>query len=304
VVVYDDLSAGHREATLGAELEQGDIKDVERVRDVLRRHRVDAVMHFAAWLSVGESVHDPIGYYRNNVRGALSVLEAMAAEGVPSFVFSSTAAVYGEPREAPITESHPTCPINPYGETKLAVERALPHLARACGIRHVSLRYFNAAGADPDGELGEAHHPELHLIPRALEAVCGREPLLVFGDDYPTPDGTCLRDYIHVSDLADAHVLALDALETSGRSATYNLGNGTAHSVRQVIAAVERVTGRTVPWTCAPRREGDPAVLYASNALIQQDLAWRPRFAALETIIETAWRWRQAHPNGYPGSAR
>lgn len=308
VVVYDNLEAGHREAVAALQerfgreavaLEVGNIRDTDRVRDVLRRSRADGVMHFAAWLSVGESVKDPIGYYRNNVAGALSVLEAMAAEGVGAFIFSSTAAVFGNPVETPITEDHPKQPINAYGETKLAIERALPHIERSQGIRSIVLRYFNAAGADPDGDLGEDHDPELHLIPLALAAVDGRTALTVFGDDYPTPDGTCLRDYIHVTDLADAHVLAWDKLARGGESASYNLGNGRPTSVRAIIESVERVTGRSVPWTIGPRREGDPAVLFASSARIKLALGWRPRFEDVDTIVRTAWQWQRAHPSGY-----
>jgi UDP-glucose 4-epimerase len=299
IVIYDNLSEGHRQAALGADLVVGDTRDVARLRSVIADHRVTAVMHFAAWAAVGESVRDPAGYYSNNVEGTLTVLRAMAEEAVTDFIFSSTCAVFGEPTEVPLTESHPTNPINAYGETKLAVERALPHFERAYGIRAICLRYFNAAGADPDGQLGEDHHPERHLIPLALEAAVGGTSLQVFGDDYPTPDGTCLRDYVHVTDLAQAHLLALDALESGRPSAAYNLGNGRAHSVRDVLQAVARVTGRQVPHTVAPRRPGDPAVLYASNERIQADLGWRPRFADLEVIIDTAWQWLQAHPHKY-----
>jgi UDP-glucose-4-epimerase GalE len=300
VIVYDDFSAGHREAAIHAHATvEGTIHDGARVRQVISEQRVDAVMHFAAWLSVGDSVRDPVGYYRNNVLGALSVLDAMVAEGVRHFVFSSTAAVFGEPVETPITEAHPTQPINAYGETKLAIERALPHYERAYGLRSMSLRYFNAAGADPDGELGEDHEPEVHVIPRAIDAALGRGAFQVFGDDYATPDGTCLRDYIHVTDLAAAHVMGLDALRAGKPSARYNLGNGRPTSVKDVLDAVERVTGRKVPLTMGPRRPGDPAVLYASSERIKLDLGWRPQYEAIETIVETAWRWREAHPNGY-----
>ncbi len=299
VVVYDNLAAGHRAAVLDAEFAEGDVHDVERVRDVIRRYGVNAVMHFAAWLSVGDSVRDPAAYYANNVAGTIALLEAMVRESVSSFVFSSTAAVFGEPERTPIDEGHPTTPINAYGQTKLAIEHALPHYARAYGLQSVALRYFNAAGADPDGALGEDHEPEIHLIPRAIGAAQGGPALQVFGDDYPTPDGTCLRDYIHVTDLAEAHRLALDALERTGRSATYNLGNGQPHSVRQVLDTVGRVTGRQVPFDIGPRRAGDPAVLYASNAKIQRELGWHPRYADLETIVATAWRWHHAHPHGY-----
>ena len=275
-----------------------------RLRETMRRHEVGAVMHFAAWLSVGDSVHDPVGYYDNNVRGTLAVLEAMVRESVTRLVFSSTAAVFGEPERVPVSEGHPVRPINPYGQTKLAVEHALPHYARAYGLQSVALRYFNAAGADPEGDLGEDHTPEIHLIPRAIEAATGGRPLQVFGEDYPTPDGTCLRDYIHVTDLASAHLLALERLERGGGSATYNLGNGQPHSVRQVIQAVSRVTGHQVRWAAAPRRAGDPAVLYASNARIQADLGWQVQYASIETIVETAWRWHRAHPRGFARKER
>jgi UDP-glucose-4-epimerase GalE len=281
------------------ELIEADITDREAVRDALRRHRITAVMHFAAFLDVGASVRDPAGYYRNNVGGALSVLEAMALEDVRHFVFSSTCATYGEPLETPIAETHPQNPINSYGETKLAIERALPHFERAYGLRWVALRYFNAAGADPDGEIGEDHAPEIHVIPRAIEAAQGAGGLQVFGDDYPTPDGTCLRDYIHVTDLADAHVRALAVVVETGRSSAYNLGTGRPHSVREVIATVERVTGHRVPWTLAPRRPGDPAVLYAAAKKAQTELGWTPKLAELDSIVRTAWEWHRAHPHGY-----
>ncbi|HXH05059.1 MAG TPA: UDP-glucose 4-epimerase GalE [Vicinamibacterales bacterium] len=313
VVVYDDLSAGHRAAVeavnarrAGApvELVEGDIRETDAVRDALRRARCEAVLHFAARASVAESVRDPAGYYRTNVGGTLSVLEAMAAEGVARFVFSSTAAVFGEPVVTPIDEQHPKRPINSYGETKLAVERALPHFERACGLRWMALRYFNAAGADPDGDLGEDHDPETHLIPLALAAAAGGPPLQVFGDDYPTADGTCVRDFVHVTDLAEAHVLALRALEQGAASTAYNLGNGRPVSVREVIAAVERVTGRTVRWRLAPRRPGDPATLYAASNRIRRELDWRPGYEAIDAIVETAWRWRQGHPHGFGRRAR
>jgi UDP-glucose-4-epimerase GalE len=299
VAVFDNLSAGHREAVRYGELIEGDVTDSAAVRTAIRRHGVSAVMHFAAFLDVGESMRTPARYYRNNVVGTLSVLEAMAAESVSLFVFSSTCATYGEPIETPIAETHPQQPINSYGETKLAVERALPHFERAYGLRWTALRYFNAAGADPDGELGEDHSPEIHLIPRAIEAALGGRGLQVFGNDYPTPDGTCLRDYIHVADLADAHVKALEAIAETGRSGAYNLGTGRPHSVREVIETVERVTGRPVPWTLAPRRAGDPAVLYAAPQKAQAELHWKPRFPDLESIVRTAWDWHRLHPHGY-----
>jgi UDP-glucose-4-epimerase GalE len=304
VVIYDDLSAGHREATLGAPLIVGDIADVDAVRRAIRDTGATAVLHFAAWLAVAESVTDPIGYYRNNVTGTLGTLEAMAAAQCRHFVFSSTCAVYGEPVEVPLVETHPTNPINAYGQTKLAVEHALPHLERAYGIRSIRLRYFNAAGADPEGELGEDHSPEVHVIPRAFEAAIAGQPMYIFGEDYPTPDGTCLRDYIHVTDLADAHVRALARLEAGGASASYNAGTERPSSVRQVIDAVERVTGHTVIREPSPRRPGDPAVLYASAARIRQDLGWIPQRADLDVIVGDAWQWHSSHPHGYGGSTR
>jgi UDP-glucose-4-epimerase GalE len=299
VVVFDNLAAGHRGAVRYGDLVEGDIRDVAMVRAALKRYDIFAVMHFAAFLDVGESVRDPVRYYRNNVEGAIGVLEAMAAESVRFFVFSSTCATYGETVETPIAEKHPQQPINSYGETKLAIERALPHFRRAFGLGWTALRYFNAAGADPDGEIGEDHSPEIHLIPRAIEAAVGGQKLEVFGDDYPTPDGTCLRDYVHVSDLADAHVKALEAIVETGISGAYNLGTGRPHSVRQVIAAVGRVTGREVPWSIAPRRPGDPAVLYAAADKARTELRWTPRFPDIDSIVQTAWNWHRKHPRGY-----
>ncbi|CAN5612203.1 UDP-glucose 4-epimerase GalE [soil metagenome] len=308
VVVYDNLSAGHREAARRAggdatPLVEGDIRDTGRVLQVLREHAVDSVMHFAASLSVNESVKDPAGYYRNNVLGALSVLDAMVAAGVNQLVFSSTAAVFGNPEETPITEQHPNRPINAYGETKLAIERALPHYARAYGLRSITLRYFNAAGADPGGLLGEHHDPEVHVIPRAIDAALGRASFQVFGEDYDTPDGTCLRDYVHVTDLAAAHVLALAALRRGHETAVYNLGNGRPTSVRAILEAVERVTGQPVPYTAAPRRDGDPGVLFASSERIRRELGWNPQYEDVDAIVETAWRWRVSHPAGYVRTA-
>jgi len=299
VVTYDNFSQGHRAATGRATVVEGDIEDTPKLVAAIKAHRVDAVMHFAAWLSVGDSVKDPAGYYRNNVVGALSVLDAMIAAGVRHLVFSSTCAIFGTPDTTPIHEDLPKRPINAYGETKLAIEHALPHFEQAYGLRSVALRYFNAAGADVDGELGEDHSPEIHVIPRALDAAMGRGSFRIFGDDYPTPDGTCLRDYVHVNDLASAHLLALDALRGGAPSTAYNLGNGRPTSVRDVLSSVERVTGRPVPYELAPRRDGDPAALFASSDRIKRELGWRPRFEELDVIVETAWRWRLAHPAGY-----
>jgi len=300
VIVYDNFSQGHRAATAHASaVVEGDIHDTTRLRAAIAEHRIDAVMHFAAWLSVGDSVRDPAGYYRNNVVGALSVLDAMVASGVKHLVFSSTCAIFGLPVRTPIDEDLPKSPINTYGETKLTIEQALPHYERAYGLRSIALRYFNAAGADPEGELGEDHDPELHVIPRAIDTAMGRSTFQIFGDDYPTPDGTCLRDYIHVNDLASAHVLALDALRSGAPSNAYNLGCGKPTSVREVLAAVERVTGKRVPYQLAPRRDGDPAALYASSDRIKRELGWRPQLDDLDVIVETAFRWREAHPHGY-----
>jgi UDP-glucose-4-epimerase GalE len=299
VVVFDNLSAGHRGATLGVPLVLGDIRDVDAVRRALRDSGATAVVHFAARLVVSESVLDPAGYYLNNVTGTLATLEAMAAEGCRHFVFSSTCAVYGEPTTVPLTESHPTAPVSPYGQTKLAVEQALPHFERAYGIRSIRLRYFNAAGAGPDGELGEDHNPEIHLIPRALDAARGGPPFELFGEDYPTPDGTCIRDYVHVTDLADAHVRALSRLLEGGASSTYNVGGEQPSSVREVLAVVERVTGHRVSVMPAARRPGDPAILYASSARIRAELGWVPRRVSLDTIVADAWRWHSNHPQGF-----
>ncbi|MBI3048787.1 MAG: UDP-glucose 4-epimerase GalE [Acidobacteria bacterium] len=299
VVIFDNLSAGHREAALGAPFIEGEVRDVDAVRRAIRESGAEAVMHFAAWLDVAASVRDPVGYYRHNVVGALATLEAMAAEACRQFVFSSSCAVYGEPLELPLGETHPTRPVSAYGQTKLAVEQALPHFERAYGIRSVSLRYFNAAGADPDGELGEDHTPEIHAVPRALGAAQGGPPFEIFGEDYPTPDGTCLRDYVHVADLADAHVRALHHLQGGAASTAYNVGTERPSSVRDVLAAVERVTGRAVPTRDAPRRPGDPAALYASAARIREELGWVPARPALETIVADAWRWHAAHPRGF-----
>jgi UDP-glucose-4-epimerase GalE len=269
------------------------------MRRTLESTGASAVMHFAALLSVVGSVRDPFSYYRNNVTGTMTVLEAMAAAGVKHFVFSSTCATFGEPQTPTIDETHPQRPINAYGETKLAVERALPHIETATGIRSIALRYFNASGADPDGLIGEDHRPEEHIIPRAIAAVRGGEGLSVFGDDYPTDDGTCVRDYVHVCDLADAHLAALRRLESGGASGRFNLGSGNGMTVKQVLDAVGRVAGRPVPYTMGPRRAGDPARLVASSGLAQRELGWAPRLGDLDAIVRTAWTWHTSHPDGY-----
>lgn len=302
VAVLDDLSAGHPESLpQDVPLVRAAIHDRDAVHRLLVEHRADAVMHFAAWLKVGESVVKPVDYYENNVVGTLAVLAAMRDAGVTRFIFSSTCAVYGEPSTMPIVESLPVNPINAYGESKLTIERALPHLERAHGIKWIALRYFNAAGAWPDGSIGEDHADEIHLIPLAIRAANGGPALKVFGEDYDTPDGTCLRDYIHVCDLASAHILALDALGRGLPSGAFNVGTGTPHSVKGVIDAVGRVVGRPVAWQSAPRRPGDPAVLYASSDRAQRELGWQPQYPDLEVIVRHAWQWHSTHPRGYLG---
>ncbi len=302
VVVLDSLISGHREAVSGLPLVVADVGDEKAVSEAIRRYQISAVVHFAGFLAVGESVEAPIRYYANNVANTLSLLNVMVREAVLYFVFSSTAAVYGNPSENPIREIHPTEPINSYGETKLVVERALPYYERAYGMHTICLRYFNAAGADAGGQIGEDHRPELHLIPRAIAATMGGAPLEIFGEDYATSDGTCVRDYVHVSDLATAHVAALDGLEAGNPSGIYNLGNSRSSSVLEVVSAVERVTGQTVLQKTSSRRPGDPAVLCASSERARDVLDWRPQYEELDVIVETAWRWHRAHPEGY-GSA-
>jgi UDP-arabinose 4-epimerase len=298
-IVFDNLSTGHDWAVRWGPLVRGDLCDKPLIERTLREFEIGAVIHFAASAYVGDSVTHPRHYYQNNIANSLNLLDAMLDTGVRHIVFSSSCATYGSPETLPIREDHRQLPLSPYGESKYFIERAMESYARAYGQKYVSLRYFNAAGADPDGEIGEDHAPEIHLIPRAIAAASGGEGLHVFGDDYPTPDGTCLRDYIHVADLADAHVKALDAIADVGRSAAYNLGTGRPHSVRDVIQTVEQVTGRRVPWTLAPRRSGDPAVLYAAPHKAQTELHWKPRFPELESIVRTAWEWHRTHPHGY-----
>jgi UDP-glucose 4-epimerase len=296
--VLDDLSTGYRDAVAGGFVE-GPLEDRETVHRALDQFAATAAMHFASFIQVGESVTSPAKYYANNVAGTIGLLNALCERGVKRFIFSSSAAVYGEPRTSPIPESHATQPLNPYGRTKLMVEDLLPDYERAYGLKWVALRYFNAAGAHPDESLGERHEPETHLIPLALRAANGRLPhLTVFGADYPTPDGTCIRDYVHVCDLADAHLLALDYLDRGGESRAFNLGNGGGFSVKQVIESVERVTGRQVPVSHGPRRAGDPAVLVADATLARSTLGWQPRYADLDTIVAHAWAWeRKSSPD-------
>jgi UDP-glucose 4-epimerase len=302
VVVFDNLSRGHRQAVpKNAELVVGDLADRACLDQLLRSRAIDAVMHFAALIEAGESMKAPEEFFRNNTANALTLLEAMLAVRAKRFVFSSTAALFGNPERTPIEEDDPVHPTNAYGESKLLVERMLTWFHQIHGLRYASLRYFNAAGASRPDQ-GEAHQPETHLIPRILQVALGRaQHLNIFGTDYSTPDGTCIRDYIHVSDLARAHLLALEALALENSSPLiYNLGNGQGFSVRQVVEVARRVTGHPIPVIESPRRAGDPAVLIASSEKIRRDLGWQPRFPDLETIVESAWRWHRTHPNGYP----
>ena len=293
-VVFDNLCAGHRRLARWGELFKGDLGNPADLARCFKKYKFSAVMHFAAFAAVGESVTDPAKYYRNNVANTLNLLDAMRAAGVKHLIFSSSAATYGRPVKLPITEAHPQAPVNPYGRTKLMMEAAMADYGAAYGINHIALRYFNAAGADPDGETGELHTPETHLIPLALHAAAGRrKDIKVFGGNYKTPDGTCLRDYIHVTDLAQAHLLALKHLERGGSSGAFNLGNGKGFSVLEVIKTAEKVAGRKIKIVMVARRAGDPAALVASSALIRRVLGWKPRYAVLETIIRHAWAWEQ-----------
>jgi len=301
VVVFDNLSRGHRQAVpINAELVVGDLADRDCLDRLLRSRAIDAVMHFAALIEAGESMKAPEEFFRNNTSNALTLLEAMLAARVKRFVFSSTAALFGNPERTPIEEDDPVHPTNAYGESKLLVERMLAWFHQIHGLRYASLRYFNAAGASRPDQ-GEAHQPETHLIPRILEVALGRaEHVNIFGTDYPTPDGTCIRDYIHVSDLAFAHLLALEALALENSSPLiYNLGNGQGFSVRQVVEVARKVTGHPIPVIESPRRAGDPAVLIASSEKIRRDLGWRPKFPDLKTIVESAWQWHRTRPDGY-----
>jgi len=298
-IVFDNLQAGHREAVKDTAFIEGDLSDQKRLKETFQTNSIDAVMHFAADSLVGESVQNPVKYFNNNVKNSLKLIEIMEEVNVNKIVFSSSAAVYGEPNQIPITENHPCAPTNPYGETKWIFEKALEAFHVAGKIDYLSLRYFNAAGADPEGELGEDHSQETHLIPLVIRAALDGTSVPVYGTDYSTPDGTCIRDYIHVTDLANAHILALRKLGQENISGIYNLGNGNGYSVREVIETVKKVAGRKVAAIDSPRRAGDPARLVASSEKIKKELGWNPKYPDLETIIKTAWEWHRNHPKGY-----
>jgi UDP-glucose 4-epimerase len=300
VIVVDNLQQGHEAAVLGGKFYKGDIRDSVFLDTVFAENEIDAVIHFAANSLVGESMQNPGKYYHNNVYGAICLLEKMQTSGVKQIVFSSTAATYGEPDNIPIVEEDRTFPTNTYGETKLAMEKMMKWFDTAHGVKFVALRYFNAAGAHESGKIGEDHSPETHLVPVVLQVPLGqREYVSIFGDDYATPDGTCIRDYLHVSDLADAHILALEMLRSGGESNIYNLGSGNGFSVKEIIDVARKVTGHPIPAVVQDRRAGDPAVLIASSDKIKQQLGWKPKRDNLETIIQTAWNWHQKHPFGY-----
>jgi UDP-glucose 4-epimerase len=298
-IVYDNLQTGHREAVRSGSLVLADLADAETLKETLRSHSVDSVMHFAANSLVGESVQDPKKYFNNNVRNSLQLIEILSELKISKFIFSSSAAVYGEPETVPILERHPCLPTNPYGETKWIFEKILEAFHAVGKINYISLRYFNAAGADPGGDLGEDHAAETHLIPLVLRAALDNTSVRIFGTDYDTPDGTCIRDYIHVTDLAEAHILALKALMDEKSSGVYNLGNGNGYSVKEVLKTAENVTGKKIKSDEAARRPGDPARLVASSDKIQRELGWIPKYPELMTIIQTAWEWHKKHPNGY-----
>lgn len=300
VVIVDNLQQGYRKSILGGKFYDGDIRDTEFLTQVFNENKIDAVIHFAANSLVGESMQNPGKYYHNNVYGTLNLLESMKTFNVNRIVFSSTAATYGEPERVPIQEEDRTVPTNAYGETKLAMEKMMKWFDTAHGIKYIALRYFNAAGAHDSGIIGEDHNPETHLIPIILQTALGqRTHISIFGDDYPTDDGTCIRDYIHVMDLADAHIAALDRLRGGGDSTVYNLGSGNGFSVKEVIETARKITGKEIPAKLESRRAGDPAVLIASSQKIKTELGWKPKREQLETIIQDAWNWHSAHPEGY-----
>lgn len=294
-VVFDNLVTGHRDFAKWGEFVEGDLAQIEQIRDCFERYPIEAVMHFSAFSNVGESVADSGKYYQNNVVNAVNLLDVMREFKVTRFIFSSTAATFGTPVEIPITEEHPQKPVNPYGHSKLMVEQILKDYDQAYGIKHINLRYFNAAGADPDGEIGERHDPETHLIPLAIHAALGqREPVQIFGCDYGTADGTCVRDYIHVNDLADAHIKAFDYLNRTGESSDFNLGNGVGFSVREIVEKVRRVSGHNLEVEQVARRPGDPETLISSSAKACEILGWIPQFHEIDTIIQTAWDWHRS----------
>ena len=301
VIVADNLQTGFRAAVHPkAKFYQLDIRDKGALDTLFQGEKIDGVIHFAASSQVGESMSDPLKYYDNNLYGTMVLLKSMVEHGVDKIVFSSTAAAYGEPERVPILETDPTVPTNCYGQTKLAMEQMMGWVSRAHGLRYVALRYFNACGAHPSGEIGEAHSPETHLIPIILQVPLGqREQVSIFGDDYPTQDGTCIRDYIHVSDLAQAHILALDYLLSGGENNVFNLGNGVGFSVKEVVDVARKVTGHPIPQVISPRRAGDPAQLVASSEKAKTVLGWKPQYADLETIVASAWTWHKNHPNGF-----
>jgi len=293
-VVFDNLSTGYRDAVIGGEFVLGDLANRETLKQLFEQHRFDGVMHFASFIQVGESVSNPAKYYRNNVSNSLNLIDAMVEHHVKNLIFSSTAAIFGEPQYIPLDEQHPKQPINPYGLSKWMIEQILQDYDRAYDLKSICLRYFNAAGADPEGEIGERHNPETHLIPLILQTASGRRShITIFGENYDTPDGTCIRDYIHVVDLCDAHLLALEQLLNGEPSAVYNLGNGSGFSVRQVIDAAQQITGRDIKIGIGERRDGDPARLVADASRAKIALRWQPRYADLQTIVADAWHWEQ-----------
>ncbi len=298
-VVFDNLQTGHRKAVKNALFIEGDLSDTKKLKETFQSYSIHAVMHFAADCLVGESVLNPVKYFNNNVKNGLQLIEILEDFEITKFVFSSSAAVYGEPREIPISEEHPCAPTNPYGETKWIFEKVLQAFHDAGKLDFISLRYFNAAGADPGNELGEDHSRETHLIPLVIKAAMDGTSVPVYGKDYNTPDGTCIRDYIHVTDLASAHLLALRKLGQENISGIYNLGNGNGYSVQEVIESVKKVTGRKVTAVGSPRRPGDPALLVASSEKIRKEFGWTPKYPDLETIVETAYKWHRNHPKGY-----
>ncbi len=299
-LVLDNFEQGHRAALQDSPAVEGDLRNAADLDRVFSEKKIDVVMHFAAYISVGESVRDPYKYWDNNTVGVLNLLESMRRHNIDKFVFSSTAAIFGEPQYVPIDEDHPKNPTSPYGDSKLATERILDSYDRGYGLKSVCLRYFNAASADPSGEIGEDHDPEEHLIPVAILAALGkRPPMKIFGTDYDTPDGTCVRDYIHILDLAEAHLLAVRHLRGGGESRRYNLGNGQGFSVKQIIETTEKVIERKVPHDTGPRRPGDPAKLIASSEKIRKDWGWQPKYTEVEEIIRHAWNWHRSHPDGY-----